>query len=82
MFETIILVLIVGGLMMFSFLLGARTSQKAYKKEEIKLPTLNPVKAYQEHTERVEQSKREKEYNIMLENINNYDGTGLGQQEV
>lgn len=82
MLESIILVLVVGLLMMFCFLLGARTSQKAYKKEEIKMPTLNPVKAFQEHTERVEQTKKEKEYNTMLENINNYDGTGLGQKEI
>ena len=82
MLEAIILVLVVGGLMMFSFLLGARTSQKAYKKEEIKMPTLNPVKAFQEHTERAEQTKKEKEYNTMLENINNYDGTGLGQKDI
>lgn len=81
MLETIILISVVGLLMMFSFLLGARTSQKAYKKEEIVMPTLNPIKAFQEHKEKVERTKEEKEFNTMMENINNYDGTSLGQKD-
>lgn len=81
MLETIILISVVGLLMMFSFLLGARTSQKAYKKEEIVMPTLNPIKAFQEHKEKAEKTKEEKEFNTMMENINNYNGTSLGQKD-
>lgn len=82
MLDIIILTLVVGTLMMFSFLLGARITQKAYKKEEIVMPTLNPVKAFHEHKESVQREQEEKEFNIMMDNINNYDGTGLGQKDI
>lgn len=80
--ETVILALIVGGMNILSFLIGAKTAQKLQKGEEIKVPTLNPMKAYQEHREEVEASKEQERMETMLENINNYDGSSLGQKDI
>lgn len=80
--ETIILVLLMGGMNLLAFLIGARTAQKADKGEEIKLPSINPMEAYREHRERVEAYKEQERLNTMLENIDNYDGTGTGQKDI
>ena len=80
--ETIILVLLMGGMNLLAFLIGARTAQKADRGEEITLPTLNPMEAYREHRERVEAHKEQERLNTMLENIDNYDGTGTGQKDI
>ena len=78
----IVLIMLMGVMNLLAFLIGARTSQKAHRGEEIKLPTINPIKAYDEHMEHIRASKEEEERNIMLENINNYRGDGLGQKDI
>ena len=80
--ETIILVLLMGGMNLLAFLIGARTAQKADKGQEIKLPSINPMQAYKEHREHTEASKEQERLNTMLENINNYDGTPTGQKDI
>lgn len=85
MLETLLEVLLlisVGALMIVSFLIGVKTAQKVDRGEEIKLPTLNPMKAYQELTEQREAKKQQEELDTMLENINNYDGTSNGQKDI
>lgn len=49
---------------------------------EIKKPNFNPMNAYREKKEREELEQAQKEFNIMMENVNNYDGTSNHQQEV
>lgn len=80
--ETIILVLLMGGMNLLAFLIGARVAQKVDKGEEIELPSINPMQAYKEFTEQREANKVQEEMNIMMENINNYDGTGRGQRDI
>lgn len=80
--ELVILALAVGGMNILTFLIAAKTIQKADKGEEITLPTLNPMEAYREHRERVEAHKEQERLNTMLENIDNYDGTGTGQKDI
>ena len=80
--ETIILVLLMGGMNLLAFLIGARTAQKVDKGEEIELPSINPMQAYKEFTEQREANKVQEEMNIMMENINNYDGTGNRQRDI
>ena len=71
-----------GVVTILAFLVGARTAQKADKGEKIEVPTLNPMKAYQEHREHVEASKEQERMNTMRENINNYTGDGTGQKNI
>ena len=51
-----------------------------------KIKTINPIKAYQEHKKEEEKSKEQelRELQIMesLENIDKYDGTGIGQKDI
>ena len=82
MLETIVMVLLMGVLMLLSFLIGARTAQKADRDEEIALPNINPFKAYEEYENKKIVEQAEKEAQIMLENINNYRGDGIGQKPI
>lgn len=80
--ETIILVLLVGGLELLAFLIGARTAQKLHKGEEVKLPKVNPMETYREHREQREALKEQEIDKANLENINNYRGDSTGQKDI
>jgi hypothetical protein len=79
--ETIILVVLMGGMNLLAFLIGAKTAQKVDKGEEIKLPTINPMKAYQEYAEQRELKKEQEEHETNMYNIDNYRGDGTGQKD-
>ena len=79
--ETIILVLLIGVMNLLAFLIGARTAQKADRGEEITLPSINPMKTYQEHLEQKQAQKEQEELEINLYNIDNYKGDSLGQKD-
>jgi hypothetical protein len=83
--ETILLIAVVGFICASCFILGAKVGQKVVRGEEIETPkisALNPLKMYEEHKEK-EEAKREKEkLETILENIEKYDGTGKGQEDV
>ena len=82
--ETIILVLSIGIMNILCFFIGAKVGQKVVKGEDIKLP--NPIKAIEETKETWEFKKEQDEENerlkIQLENIDNYNGTPLGQKDI
>lgn len=78
--ETIILVLLMGGMNLLAFLIGAKTGQKVVNKEPIELPT--PVTIYREHKEKAEARIEQEKINKMLDNINNYTGDGTGQKDI
>ena len=52
------------------------------KNEEVVIPNINPVKVVTEEIEKHEEKKKQQAYEIMMSNIDNYDGTGLGQQDI
>jgi hypothetical protein len=56
--------------------------QKADKGEPIELPKVNPMEIVKEHRERREAEKQQEWRETVLKNIENYDGTGMGQQDV
>lgn len=64
------------------FFIGAKVGQKVIKGEEIKAPNLNPVKVIEEYKESKEYREEQDRFNTMMDNINNYDGTGLGQKDI
>lgn len=65
-----------------SFFIGAKVGQKVVKGETLETPLKSPVKAYEEHKEQVEQKREQERLQIISENIDNYDGTGLGQKDI
>lgn len=76
----VILICIVGCINLLCFYAGAKIGQTSVRNETIHLP--NPVKAVEEYKESKEYREEQERVNIMLENINNYDGTGLGQKDI
>ncbi len=77
----ILLVLSTGIISLLSFYMGAilgRGGQIADK--EIKLP--NPMKAYKEHKEKLEVKKEQERLDIVMQNIDNYDGTSNNQKDI
>ena len=68
-------------LLMYAFLLGAKTVQKADKGEEIQLPTLNPMDVYKKHVAQRENDEKQKELETNMYNINNYTGDSTGQKD-
>ena len=83
--ETILLILAVGLICALCFILGAKVGQKVVRGEEIKTPdmsALNPIKKYEEHREKKEAEKELEKLDVILKNIERYDGTEAGQEDV
>lgn len=75
-------ILVVGTLNVVCFLIGAKVGQTVSKGEEIEVPTLNPMKAYKEHLDKREAEKEQSRLETILHNIECYDGTDRGQEDV
>ena len=71
-------ILAVGFVCLACFLSGVNVGQKAAKGEEVKLPVMKPV---EKKTVQQQEDKKSKE-EIILQNIDNYDGTEQGQVDV
>ena len=82
MIEGIILCTIVGVFIIVSYSLGLKNGQRLSKNEEVVVPNVNPVKVVTEEIEKHEEKKKQQAYEIMMSNIDNYDGTGLGQKDI
>lgn len=80
--ETIALLFLFGIFIILSYTLGLRNGQKLKNNEEIKIPEINPVKIVRNEIETFEQKKKQDAYDTMMANIDNYDGTGLGQKDI
>ena len=83
---TVLLILVVGILTNISFLIGASVGQKVAKEQEIEPPNLNPIKAVKNTVKDIKaerHAKKEQEkIDTLFENIENYDGTSLGQKDI
>lgn len=82
MIETIILCTIFGVFILVAYSLGLKNGQRLSKDEDVVVPIVNPVKVITEEIEKHEEKKKQQAYEIMMSNIDNYDGTGLGQQDI
>jgi hypothetical protein len=80
--STILLILAIGAINAFVFILGAKTGQKVVKGEEVELPSLNPLEAYRKHEARKEAEAKQDKFDTIMQNIECYDGTGRGQKDV
>ena len=65
-----------------SFVIGAKIGQKTAKGEDIKGPKMNPMAIYNEHKEKEEVKREREKLNTILSNIERYDGTESGQEDV
>lgn len=64
------------------FIIGAKVGQAVSKGETIETPTLNPMKAIREHREREEAEREQSRIDTLWRNIEAYDGTANGQEDV
>lgn len=81
---TILIILVVCIANILCFYIGAKIGQAIIRDEDIKMP--NPVTAMQEHAQEQREQRKSREdqeqLDVILANIENYDGTGYGQREV
>lgn len=86
MIEAIILCTIFGVFIMFAFIKGIEIGIKTRKDETIEISTLNPIKVIKEKKQEKEfflqQEAEQKRIDVMLENIDKYDGTEIGQRDI
>lgn len=80
--ETVLIVLVVGFMCLACFIAGAKVGQTVSKGEDIKLPEANPLKAYQEHKDKKKADEESDRLKVIMQNIENYDGTSNGQKDV
>lgn len=80
--ETAILLLIMCLANIACFIVGAKVGQMVSKGKEIEMPTINPVEIARQNASRRAAEKAQNRFDVIQENINNYDGTGAGQKDV
>lgn len=78
----LIIIIAVSTLNMACFFIGAKVGQKVVKGEPLVMPSLNPMEAIREHNSRKEAERQQKRDEIILQNIERYDGTPFGQEDV
>ena len=64
------------------FITGAIVGQKTVKGEKIELPKLNPMEIYRDNQEKKEAAKEMDKLETISRNIERYDGTTRGQEDV
>lgn len=79
----ILLIAVVGMLNLACFFLGAKTGQTVAKGKDIELPKIpSPMTAYKTHIATKEAEAEKNRLDIILRNIERYDGTANGQEDV
>ena len=78
----LIAVSMTGALCCICFLIGAKVGQKVSKGEAVELPSVNPIKAIRESKEHKEAEREQDKLETILRNIERYDGTARGQEDV
>jgi hypothetical protein len=74
--------LTVGALNIACFFIGAKVGQTVVKGETIETPKIDLSQKIQAHREKKQAEREKKRIDIILANIDAYDGTSKGQQEV
>lgn len=64
------------------FYIGAKVGQKVVKGEAVELPSLDPMKAIRERQSQREADRKQEREEVIWRNIERYDGTALGQEDV
>ena len=78
----ILTILVTGTLNIVCFFIGAKVGQKVVKGEPIEIPSLKPMDAIREKEEKREARKEQEKIETIMRNIEKYDGTPLGQEDI
>ena len=77
-----LLLLVMGIMNIACFIIGVNVRQKVDKGEEVKLPSVNPMDAVRAHQEWKEAEIEKSRIDTIRRNIDVYDGTSTGQEDV
>ena len=75
-------ILVLGALNIVCFFVGSKLGQMVVKGKDIKVPIKSPFKAYEERQERKEAQKEQEKLDAIIRNIERYDGTDNGQEDI
>ena len=64
------------------FVIGAKIGQTIVKGERVELPNINPLKAIRENQAKKKVEIEQDKLSKIMRNIERYDGTSKGQQDV
>lgn len=79
----VLLLLVMGAVNIACFMIGAKVGQTVAKGEEVKLPAVKPTEAVQVHqTQSEAEVDKKTRLETIMRNIDNYDGTDQGQEDV
>lgn len=77
-----LLLVVSGAINALCFVLGAKVGQTVSKGETVNLPELNPINAIHNHKEKKKVEVEQDRFDTIMRNIENYDGTSRGQENV
>ena len=80
--DTLLFVLLEGILNAVCFYIGAKIGQQVVNREEVKLPIVNTIETINKMEENRQVKLEQSKYETLMENIDNYDGTSLGQKDI
>lgn len=80
--DYLIIIIAISTLNMACFFVGAKVGQKVVKGESLEMPNLNPMEKIREHNSRKEAERKQERDEVILRNIDRYDGTPFGQEDV
>ncbi len=78
----ILTILTVGALEIVCFFVGAWVGQKVSKGEAIKMPSVDLAEKRIERQEKKANRTEQDRINAILRNVERYDGTSLGQEDI
>ena len=78
----VLLVITIGAVNVLCFFIGAKVGQTVARGEKVEMPSVSPLKAYREkENKRVAQMEQDR-LDTILRNIEGYNGTPQGQEDV
>ena len=80
--EGLLIALTTGFLNIACFIIGAKVGQTVVKGEKVEMPNLDLLKAYRSREAKKEAKIKQEKLDTVLRNIDRYDGTSKGQEDV
>ncbi len=81
--ETVLIITSIGIMNILCFFIGARVGQKVVRQEKIELNPIKAInKAKEENREKKEKELEDEYIKTIMHNIDNYNGTSLGQKDI
>ena len=79
----VLLLAVMGAVNILCFMIGARVGQQAAKGEKVEMPSIiDPLKVVRDRREEKEAKAEQDRVEAILRNIECYDGTDAGQQDI